>query len=54
MNGKGGMDEEEFAKYIECNIMRLYPDAADIPGRRVIVKLDSGPGRLNVKLLAKL
>ena len=31
--------------------MRLYPDVADEPGKRVIIKCDSGPGQLNVKLL---
>ena len=34
--------------------MRLYPDARDEKGRRVIVKVDSGPGRLNTELLAKM
>ena len=44
MNEKGGMDNKEFDKYIRNNIMRLYPDAADEPGKRVIIKCNSGPG----------
>jgi hypothetical protein len=27
---------------------------ADLPGLRVMVKCDSGPGRLNVELLARM
>ena len=54
VNKKGGMDEEHFEKYVEKNVARLFPDAADIAGKRVIFKCDGGPGRMNVKLLAKL
>ena len=54
VNEKGGMDEAEFEKYVKNSIMPLYPDALDIPGKRVMVKVDSGPGRLNVSLLAQL
>ena len=32
-NQKGGMNDEEFQKYAETNILRLYPDAADVKGR---------------------
>jgi hypothetical protein len=54
MNEKGGMDQEEFAKYI-CNaIMPLYPDAAPEKGKWVILKCDSGHGHLNLDLLAGL
>ena len=54
MNEKGGMDEEEFAKYI-CNaIMPLYPNASPEKGKWVLLKCDSGPGRLNLDLLAEL
>ena len=48
------MDEAEFEKYVKNNIIPLYPDALDIPGKRVLVKVDSGPGRLNIELLAEL
>ena len=54
MNLKGGMDNLEFEKYVENNLLGLYPDAADVEGRRVIMKVDSGPGRMNIKLIAKL
>ena len=54
LNEKGGMDDAEFKKYVKNNIMPLYLDALDVPGKRVMVKVDSGPGRLNVPLLAHL
>jgi hypothetical protein len=54
LNEKGSMDMEEFAKYL-CNaIMLLYPNAAPEFGKWVILKCDSGPGRLNFDLLADL
>jgi hypothetical protein len=31
---------------------RLWPDAADIPGKRVLYKIDGGPGRLDEGALA--
>lgn len=54
MNEKGGMDEIEFGKYVKNSIIPLYPDACDLPGKRVLIKVDSGPGRLNTELLAEL
>ena len=54
MNEKGGMDEKEFEEYLMNSIVPLYPDARDKPGQRVILKVDSGPGRGNVGLLSKL
>jgi len=54
MNEKGGMDEEEFAKYIRNSIMPLYPNASPEKGKWVVLKCDSGPGRLNLDLLADL
>ena len=54
MNEKGGMDEIEFKKYIKNSILHLYPDACDVPGKQVIIKVDSGPGQLNTELLAEL
>ena len=53
-NEKSGMDNEEFSKYIQTLIMPLFPDACDIAGKRVIIIVDSGPGRLNADLLAIL
>jgi hypothetical protein len=40
------MDDDEFVP--------LYPNAKNKPGQRVIIKVDSGPERTNLKLLAKL
>ena len=54
LNEKGGMDMEEFAKYLRNSIMPLYPNAAPEFGKWVILKCDSGPGRLNLDLLADL
>ncbi len=53
MNEKGGMDEKEFNDYFFNNLAALYPDARTIPGKRVMVRVDSGPGRLNQTLLAR-
>jgi hypothetical protein len=33
--------------------MRLYPDIADKPGKRVLEKVDSGPGRNGINFLFK-
>ena len=54
LNEKGGMDQAEFEKYIRNSILPLFPDACDLPGKRVMIKVDSGPGRLNVELCAEL
>ena len=54
LNEKGEMDEAEFEKYFRNCILPLFPDALDLPGFCVMVKVDSGPGRLNVNLLAEL
>ena len=54
MNLKGGMDEMEFEKYVMTNIVDLYPDLSNTPRKRVMIKCNSGPGRLNVNLLADL
>lgn len=53
-NEKGGMDDVEFAKYLRNAILPLYPNAAPEKGKWVILKCDSGPGRMNVELLAEL
>ena len=54
MNAKGGMDDEEFEKYVFNSIVPLYPNAEDKPGKRVMIKVDSGPGRMAKRLLARL
>ena len=54
MNEKGSMDMEEFAQYI-CNaIMPIYPDADPLFRKWVILKYNSGPGQMNIDLLANL
>ncbi|KAL3760365.1 LOW QUALITY PROTEIN: hypothetical protein ACHAWU_000340 [Discostella pseudostelligera] len=53
-NAKGGMDDVELFKYIKNTIMPLYPKAAPVKGKWVIVKVDSGPGRGNEDLLTEL
>jgi len=53
-NEKGGMDEAEFFKYLETNVLPLYPNAAPEKWKWVILKCDSGPGRENIELLAEL
>ncbi len=54
VNEKGGMDDHEFANYIMNSIVPLYPHARDKRGHRVTLKVDSGPERTNMDLLAKL
>jgi hypothetical protein len=53
-NAKAVMDVEEFDKYVMKCIVPLYPDAEDKPGKRVLLLLDSGPGRTQVEMLARL
>ncbi len=54
LNRKGGMDDDDFFEYIKKSIMRMYPNTAHVKGRWVCIKCDSGPGRLNMELLAYL
>ncbi len=54
MNKKGGMDNKEFAKYMRGSVAPLFPNALDQPGRCILLKVDSGPGRMNLQLLASL
>ena len=53
MNSRGGMDDVEF-EYLSNSLIPLYPVAKDVKGKRVLFKLDSGPGRLGMNLLARL
>jgi len=55
VNSKGGSDSRTL--YQECLMAyttRLYPDCADVAGKQVLFKIDGGPGRLDMKLLADL
>ena len=54
MNEKAGMNSVELDKYMKNSIVPLYPDLEDVPGKRIIVKCDSGPGRMNIEMLADL
>jgi len=53
-NEKASMNEEELDKYITNSILPLYPDVCDCERKRVIIRCDTGPGRSNVAMLAKL
>jgi hypothetical protein len=54
MNERAGMNAIELDKYMKNSILPLYPDIEDKPGKRVLLKVDSGPGCLNVEMLADL
>ena len=54
MNKKGVMDTVEFKKYIFGSIVPLYDDSAATPGKCVMIKVDSGPGRMNGDLTSCL
>jgi hypothetical protein len=42
MNGKGGMNNEEFERYIDNSIIPLLLDLEDTPGKCILLKVDSG------------
>jgi hypothetical protein len=44
MNGKGGMNNKEFERYIDNCIVPLFPDLEDMPGKWILHKVDSGCG----------
>jgi hypothetical protein len=57
LNAKGGMDQDEFEKFMMLSLVDRLGEilgAADLPRKRVMVKCDSRPGRLNVELLARM
>ncbi len=43
-NEKGGMNNEEFERYIDNSIVPLFPDLEDTPGKCILLKVDSGHG----------
>ncbi len=53
MNKKGGMNDDEFNKNINNSIVSLFPNLEDVSGKRVFLKVDSGPGRNGTALLLK-
>ncbi len=54
MNEKGGMDDEESGESVANDLVPLFPDSEDVPGKIVTVKVESGPGCLNVELIPNL
>jgi hypothetical protein len=51
-NEKGGFDANQFMKFMDT-LMNRYPDCANVDGKRIFVKVDSGPGRHNKELILK-
>ena len=47
------MTDDEFEKYIDNSIVPLYPGLEDTPGKRFLLKVDSGPGRNRREFLMK-
>ena len=44
VNQKGGMDKCVLSQLLQSYVDRLYPDAADTPGKQVLIKIDGGQG----------
>jgi hypothetical protein len=53
MNEKGGVADVKFEKYIDNSIVPLYPNLKDTPGKRFLLKVESGPGRNGRELLVR-
>jgi len=54
LNENVGMNAEELEKYLYKRILPLYPHVEGVPRKRDIVKVDSGPGRMHLPMLATL
>ena len=54
LNPKGGTDSRVLAQVLWQYIDWLYPDAEDMKGKRVLIKIDGGPGWLDISTLAEL
>ena len=54
LNEKEGMNDIEFEKYVENNLLHLFPDVIDEPGKRVCLKVDNSPGCNGRSLLLKM
>jgi len=54
VNPKGGTDSRVLMQYLNSVMATLFPNASDTPGRRVLFKIDGGPGRLDIQSLAQL
>ena len=47
------MDEVEFKQHLMNGIMPLHPDTEDGKGKHMLIKIDSGPGQLNMEMIAR-
>ncbi|CAJ1928560.1 unnamed protein product [Cylindrotheca closterium] len=47
------MNTDILQNWMRESILTLYPDCQDIPGRRVCLKVDSGPGRTAAKFVGE-
>jgi len=54
MNERAGMNGIELKKHVKNSMLPLHLDAACEELRRVLLKLDSGPGQMNIEMLANL
>jgi hypothetical protein len=54
MNKKGEMNDDEFNMYMDNSIIPLFPDLKDVPGKRMLLKVDSSPGWNRTALLLKV
>ena len=54
MNEKGEINDKKFEEYVFTRLVLLWLHAKDTPGKWVMLKADSGPGRGALKLLACL
>jgi hypothetical protein len=53
VNEKGGSDRRVLSQCLTDYQERLYPDADDVPGKRILCKINGGPGRLDEKALSE-
>jgi hypothetical protein len=53
VNDKGGSNCRVLNQCLTGYQERLYPDAADVPGKRLLYKIDGGPERLDEESLAE-
>ena len=49
----GSVDKDIFKAWYREVVCVLYPDIADVPGKRVLAKSDGGPGRTDLGYLAE-
>eukprot|EP00957_Ditylum_brightwellii_P085440 6499470-Ditylum_brightwellii.AAC.1 len=54
VNEKVGVNASALYEYIKEAILVLYPDISDEPGKCAIAKIDGGPGRFHLDMLAEL